>query len=166
MAERLWAERRPTPDGKVDELVLTDLDNCGFPFLRYRTEDIVTRPRSGACPCGRSLPDLGAVEGRVYDLIQGVNGNVVGGTFFSILLRATVNGLQQYQVIQEQRDVYRLRLNVDQPVQPAARAQVEKRIQDELGPSRTIWEFVDDIPTLPSGKHRFIVAAPLDEGAL
>jgi len=60
--------------GERGELVLTTLTKEALPVLRYRTGD-VTRLASGDCPCGRTHPRIGRLEGRVDDMlvIRGIN---------------------------------------------------------------------------------------------
>ena len=157
MAERLWAENASVEDGHSEELVLTDLDNFGFPLIRYRTGDLARIEGGVDCACGRGLPVMGPVEGRVYDLIRGPNGNVVGGTFFSILLRERVPGLRQYQVVQEAPDRFRVRVSTRNGVGDEIRAQVRAEFERVLGPVDLQWEILERLEPLPSGKHRFVV---------
>ncbi len=60
--------------GGTGELVLTNLERRAFPFLRYRTRDVV-RVADRKCPCGRTLFALeGSVLGRLDDMkkIRGI----------------------------------------------------------------------------------------------
>ena len=73
----------PCGPGESGEIVLTKLDNYAFPFIRYRVGDVGAL--SGrSCPCGRNLPMLERVEGRVFDIVVGTNGNHLSGTFWTI----------------------------------------------------------------------------------
>lgn len=65
---------RPLGVGERGELVLTTLTKQALPVLRYRTGDI-TSLLPGDCPCGRTHPRIGRIEGRVDDMliIRGVN---------------------------------------------------------------------------------------------
>jgi phenylacetate-CoA ligase len=65
----------PVPEGAVGELVVTNLGRAGWPVIRYRTGDLVTRG-GRACACGRTFLKLpGGLAGRVDDLmvVRGVN---------------------------------------------------------------------------------------------
>ena len=58
------------------ELVITNLDRCAMPVLRYRTGDRVRRHAEDRCSCGRTYRRLaGGVIGRLDDgvIIRGVN---------------------------------------------------------------------------------------------
>jgi len=56
-------DQRPGRRGR-GEIVLTCLDSLAFPTIRYRTGDI-GRLDPTPCACGRSLPKIKAVEGRL-----------------------------------------------------------------------------------------------------
>ncbi len=66
---------RPTEEGQIGELVLTNLGRWGSPAIRYRTGDLVRRG-GYQCGCGRTFLHLdGGVIGRVDDMliVRGVN---------------------------------------------------------------------------------------------
>ena len=83
----------------IGEVVITDLDNFGMPFLRYRIGDMASF-KAGSCPCGRPFPMLQRVEGRTLDIIRAENGVRLGGTFWTLLFRSRP-GVQKFQVIQD-----------------------------------------------------------------
>jgi phenylacetate-CoA ligase len=62
------------PDGERGELVITTLTKQGMPVIRYRTGDVTSLTRD-ACPCGRTHPRIGRIQGRTDDMliIRGVN---------------------------------------------------------------------------------------------
>ncbi|MBM2826341.1 MAG: hypothetical protein HW403_405, partial [Dehalococcoidia bacterium] len=72
-AESIYVEfirdGRPAEPGVPGEIILTALDLYGMPLLRYQVEDIGA-PRAGGCPCGRGLPTMEMVEGRIQDIIS------------------------------------------------------------------------------------------------
>src|SRR5262245_35327694 len=83
--ERLILELLPDADGAF-RIVITDLDNLAFPFLRYEIGDLA-EPEPRPCTCGRALGRLASVRGRAFDVVRGPDGKAVGGTFWSLLLR-------------------------------------------------------------------------------
>ncbi len=80
------------------EIVVTDLSNYVFPFIRYKILDrgIITREK---CTCGRTLPLLKAVHGRSFDLIKLKNGGSIGATFFTHLFREK-DGIDDFRIYQ------------------------------------------------------------------
>lgn len=65
---------QPLPPGETGELVFTTLTKEALPLIRYRTGDISSLDYA-ACPCGRTLARMSAVNGRIDDMliIRGVN---------------------------------------------------------------------------------------------
>ena len=58
--------------GEIGEVVITDLNNYCLPFIRYRIGDLAeAMDPSRALPCGRGLPRIGKIEGRVQSIIIG-----------------------------------------------------------------------------------------------
>ncbi len=59
------------------ELIGTPLHNWGFPLFRYRTGDEVGPAPTQPCPCGRSFPLLGHIDGRVEDSFTAADGRPI-----------------------------------------------------------------------------------------
>ncbi len=163
-AENLYLEvltdGRPAAPGELGEIVITDLENRGMPFIRYRTEDL-GEPGRGPCPCGRGLPGLERVEGRVYDVIACPNGTVHTGTFFCKVTRS-VAGIRQFQVIQESEARIRLKLVTDSEFREESARYLTTTIQKHCGEEMSVeLERVGAIEPLPSGKLRYVVSASM-----
>jgi phenylacetate-CoA ligase len=74
--ENLVVETRdPEPD-RTSEILVTDLHNYGMPFIRYASGDS-GRLSNARCRCGRELPLLDSIEGRVLDLLRTADGRTV-----------------------------------------------------------------------------------------
>ena len=160
-AENLYVEilkdGRNADPGDTGEIVITDLQNFGAPFIRYRIEDLGRFGRSG-CGCGRGLPLLESVEGRVYDLIACPNGTVQTGTFFCKITRS-VDGIREFQVVQESGDAIRLKLVTDDTFQADSVLFLEQTIKAHCGSGmRVIVDFVSNLEPLKSGKRRYVVS--------
>src|SRR5262249_28819681 len=89
---------RPAAPGEAGELLLSDLLNRSMPLLRYRNQDIGTAAAS-TWGCGRGLPSLAKIEGRLLDMIVGPEGQLLAGEFFPHLLKDHPE-IQRYQVHQ------------------------------------------------------------------
>ncbi len=65
-------------------IILTDLFNTSFPFIRYQVEDMTsgTALMRDRCRCGRTMFRLPDVSGRIFDMISDQNGNAVNSFFF------------------------------------------------------------------------------------
>ena len=68
-------EGRAVPPGAAGHLLSTGFLNRAQPLVRYRIGDIAAlAPPGTACPCGRNLPILEAVEGRIADCLYAADG--------------------------------------------------------------------------------------------
>ena len=155
-SENLLVETRSDDPNEPSEILVTDLHNYGMPFIRYATGDsgLIS---SRQCACGRGLPLLEAIEGRVLDLLKTVDGRTVPGEFFPHLLKE-VPELAHYRVEQQSLDRIVISAVLSQPLSEKSQALLRSEIGKVFG-SSTSWEIrpVDAIPALPSGKRRVTV---------
>lgn len=155
----VYAEQlRPEGAGPEEpgEIIVTQLDNLGAPFIRYRTEDLgVLSERT--CSCGRTWPILERVEGRLTDFLLGTNGRVLSGLFFPHFFKDLDVG--EFLVIQEALGLVRIQLTGG----PGYTADTERRIREivrhYLGDdTEVLVERVPEIDRGPSGKHRVAIS--------
>jgi phenylacetate-CoA ligase len=146
----------PVRDEESGELVVTVLRQRAMPLVRYRTGDRARWVR-GACGCGRGLPRIRLLRGRTIDLLVRPDGSQVNPHFFTIMWEG-VDGIVQFQVVQEARDllVYRY---VAAGGADAARieADLRRRITGEFGTAMCVqFERVGEIPREVSGKLKYV----------
>ena len=136
------------------ELVCTSLLNPDMPLVRYRVGDR-GRPASGAppCPCGRSLPAMGPVDGRTNDLLLTPDGRQVfwlNPVFYGLSLR-------QSQIVQEQIDLLRVRVAPAEEFTPSIEQTIVDRLRERMGQVRIIVDKVDEVPRSANGKLRAVI---------
>ena len=68
-------------DGEIGEIVGTGLYNYSMPLLRYQTTDLA-RCSEEKCNCGRGMPLVQSIEGRVSDSILSSDGHIITGPVF------------------------------------------------------------------------------------
>ncbi len=146
---------KPARPGEVGEVVITDLNNYCMPFLRYRVGDLaVAMDNSQTCACGRGLPRIGDIEGRVQAVIMGGNGNYLPGTFFAHLLKDYDHVIRHFQVVQEKERAVTLRIVRGPRYEQAAFKEVMDLLYHHLGETTQIeLEYVEEIPLGPTGKR-------------
>ncbi|HUH30751.1 MAG TPA: phenylacetate--CoA ligase family protein [Rhodanobacter sp.] len=160
-ADHLVVElRQPAGTGAATqsgEVVITDLFNYGMPFLRYANGDMATAS-SARCACGRGLPLLARVDGRVLDAIRTPAGHVLPGEFFPHMLK-DVPGLERFRLVQRQLDRLDLSIVRGPGFDDASLAYIRREVNKVLGDSIELrCDFVDEIPLTPSGKLRVTVS--------
>jgi phenylacetate-CoA ligase len=160
MAEGLHVEvvrgRQPAPAGEPGSILVTDLMNRAMPMIRYRIGDVGLWA-DGLCPCGRSLPRLRQVEGRVTDFVIGTEGQLVSGVFLATYVVAQRSSLGQVQIRQDRRGRirYLLRPGVGfrETEDVAYLTEASRRF---LGAGVAVeFEFVDELRPEASGKFLF-----------
>lgn len=150
--------------GEAGVILVTNLRNFGMPFIRYEIGD-VGRASSDVCGCGRGLPLMSSVEGRisqfmaVYDKRLGrvVPVSTAGPGIFSIALMHMP--LERYQIIQESLDRVVVRAVKTKGYSQKDTDFLLEHVRKYLGDSIEVEvEFVDFIPPLPSGKRSVFVS--------
>jgi phenylacetate-CoA ligase len=101
---------RAARPGETGEVVITDLHNLAQPLIRYVGGDSAVARPPGTCTCGRTLPRIGPIEGRVTDTLRDGRGNPVNGLLFSILFVSVVEHAKQFQIFQKKTGELSLRI--------------------------------------------------------
>ena len=146
----------PTTDGEVGNVVVTDLYNYGMPFIRYQTGD---RAIAGfrQCPCGRGLPLLQEVRGRLLDILRSPDGRRTPCEFFPHLLK-DFDQIRKFQIVQRRPDHVEIRVVLDQNWSATDENLLLGSIRRQLGPTVSVdWRPQTDIPLTHAGKHRVVV---------
>jgi phenylacetate-CoA ligase len=146
---------RPAQPGEVGEIVITDLNNYCLPFLRYRIGDLgEAMDPTVTCDCGRGLPRIGNIEGRVQSIILGADGQYLPGAFFAHLLKDYAHAIRHFQVVQEQQGAIVLKIVKGERYTDENLSEVLAILQRFLGSRMQIAvEFVDAIPMVRTGKR-------------
>lgn len=153
--ETVSEKGRPCSPGETGEIVITDLDNFAFPFIRYRMEDLGALS-DRTCRCGRGLSMLEAVQGRIWDVIVGANGSRLVG---SLWLFKGISGIIQFQILQEDPGELIVKLVKDDSFTDSEMQEIRARIKEKCGEEmKADIRIVEDIPLTPSGKRKFIIS--------
>lgn len=143
------------PQGQVGEVVVSNLYNRGSVLLNYRLGDLaVLSPER--CACGRTLPMLANLEGRVRDPIYLPDGRFVthyiADLIFYRLSPRQGGEVLQYQLIQWELDRFELRLaTVDRAAFDRVAGPFVAQLRETVGESASI-EAVYYQGLLPGGR--------------
>lgn len=151
---------RPAAPGEQGDLVVTNLNNLGMPFIRYLNGDLGAWYTGPACPCGRAAPLLAPVQGRIVDTFQTRDGRAAWAGFAGAGYSALAHpSIKQFQVVQKSLDLIVVRLVKAGEIPPAVLEQLVKTIHIAFGENVAVqFEFPAEIPVLPSGKHRYAIS--------
>jgi len=152
LTEVLRDDGTPCAPGEVGRVVVTPLHNFATILIRYQLGDYaeVGEP----CPCGRGLPVIRRIAGRVRNLLTLPDGRKVWPR-----LKTTAYGqvapVHQLQLVQTSLTHIEARFAVDRPVTADEQGRLREAIHNALGhPFEVsfVW-FEDEIPRSPGGKY-------------
>src|SRR3984893_12153992 len=143
--------------GEEGTIVITDLLNRGMPMIRYRIEDIGV-PSDRRCACGRGLPLMERVTGRVADYLKRRDGSMVAGVSLVERTLTAIAGLEQLQVVQPSIDEIALNVVRASDFSGSASQALLAEFRSVFGPGIDIRaNYVERIPQERSGKYRFSI---------
>ena len=158
------------PDGEIGYVTTTDLENYVFPFLRYQVGDM-SSIRIEACTCGRYTRQFGEVMGRAGKLIYNKQGVPISPTMLPILLYPDLNyHKRENQELYNKIDRFQIRQDAQGNIQILLKMKekkdenqilysfVQNNYEHHFPGSIVSLSFVNEIPTLPSGKEDYCVS--------
>lgn len=141
-------------DGATGRLVCTGLLNPAMPLVRYLCGDRGSTGALSTCACGRTLPELRSIEGRIDDVVIAPDGRRIGrldGIFKSDL------GIREAQIIQHRPDFFEI-LYVPAPGATVARDDLIEALRARVGDVRVDTTPTDRVPRTTSGKFRAVIS--------
>jgi phenylacetate-CoA ligase len=160
MAEGLYVEveaaHGAAGPGEIGSVLVTDLLNLAMPLLRYRIGDLGAWA-AGDCPCGRRLPRLERLAGRVTDFLVGADGRLVSGVFLATYVVAQRPSLGQVQIRQDRAGAVLYRIRPGSGFHyPDDLEYIRRATRRHLGDATVVdAEVVGELPAEPSGKFLF-----------
>lgn len=151
-------------DGKpmdcgMGDIIVTNLHNYVMPFFRYRIGDQAQlQPHGGVCACGNDSQVIDEIIGRKFEIITFPNGNSVGGTFWTLLLRAT-KGIKDFQVIQNTKDTIDIYYVPDGVFEETFKQSIVEKIVEKGGNEVSVtFHEVERIAVTKAGKKQFVIS--------
>ena len=130
-----------------------------MPLIRYRIGDLAKSLGAKDCDCGRGLPLIGDIEGRVQSIIIGANGKYLPGTYFSHLFKDYEFIVKQYQVLQTKADEIDLKIIKALRFEENLFNELIDKISVVLGKKTKInVTFVKNIPLIKTGKQTTVLS--------
>ena len=142
--------------GEKGRVITTDLINYAVPFIRYDTQDYITKSKQ-KCSCGRNLLAIDKIDGRDSDILITPKGK------FLIVHNFTgyfewIDSVDQFQIIQEKIDEFNILLKINDKYTKEEENKIyqywKKYINEDVKIKISV---VDDIPLTRSGKRRFLI---------
>ncbi len=154
------------PPGVTGRLICTGMINPDMPLIRYEVGDTGALGHGDhRCACGRRLPCLLAVEGRLDDVIVTPDGRRIGR--LDPVFKADM-AIREAQIIQESLGRLRVLVVSAPGYGPETARAICARLQQRVGGGvEIVVEEVSHIPRAPNGKFRAVVSmlnAPRSSG--
>jgi phenylacetate-CoA ligase len=146
----------PATAGQPGRLVATGLLNTDMPLIRYETGDRCRpEPDAAVCACGRPLPRLAGLEGRMDDVVITPDGRHIGR--LDPVFKADLP-IREAQIIQETRQGLRVLYVPTEAYSAQDGEALIRRIRDRVGEMDVALEAVDEIPRTANGKFRAVIS--------
>lgn len=141
--------------GEPGEFICTGLLNADMPLVRYRVGDRgAEMDVQSTCDCGRTLPALAYIEGRIDDVLYSPDGRRVGRLDPVFKARLAV---REAQVIQDALDRVRVRYVPAPGFTSRDARSIVDGLRARMGRVEVVMEEVECIPRGPNGKFRAVV---------
>jgi len=142
-------------EGKI---LATSLYNYALPFIRYDTGDLGIISNSG-CSCGRKMPLLKEIVGRVTDFLK-LNNIIIGSPVLTVLMGKF--DIEMYQIIQEESNSIVCKIIKGKAYKKEDEAFIRKSFYEHVGRINIKFDYVDSISTTKAGKYKFIINKTLN----
>jgi phenylacetate-CoA ligase len=142
--------------GQVGRFVTTGLLDADMPLIRYEVGDRGAIADEGAlCACGRHLPALARLEGRMDDVIVTADGRLIGR--LDPVFKGNFH-LREAQIIQESLTTLRVLYVPTEQFSAHEQHALLVRLRDRVGDMQIQLEAVDQIPRSANGKFRAVIS--------
>lgn len=142
-------------EGKI---LATSLYNYALPFIRYDTGDLGIISHS-ECSCGRKMPLLKAIIGRVTDFLK-LNNIIIGSPVLTVLMGKF--DIEMYQIIQEESNSVVCKIIKGKAYKKEDEAFIRKSFYEHVGKINIKFDYVDSISTTKARKYKFIINKTLN----
>jgi len=145
---------QPAQPGQLAEVVCTGLLNYDQPLIRYRIGDLM-RLSEEPCPCGRQMPVIQEIVGRIEDTVIGADGcEMVRFHGIFVGIPSIVEG----QIIQQDYTHFEVKIVASNALTEAERQLIHQRMKSQLGEVKADIIEVGNIPRGPNGKFKSVIS--------
>lgn len=156
LVEILDEAGRPCGPGETGRVVITPLHNFAMPLIRYDIEDYAVV--GDACACGRGLPVLTRIHGRLRNMVVLPDGRSHWPSF-PVIRYSGIAPICQIRIIQRTLTKVEAVYTAERPLSSEETQGMVKAIQEALGYPFQVETFrVDDIPRPANMKFEDIVS--------
>jgi phenylacetate-CoA ligase len=155
IVEILRPDGNPCLPGEAGEVVATSLMRTYQPFIRFRLGDMAMWEKE-ECPCGRQMPVIKEVIGRIEDVVVGPDGRQMV-RFHGVFINQP--NVREGQIIQESLELIRVKVVPTKDFYSKDVQDIIHRVHQRLGDKvRVEVEPVTEIPRTKAGKFQAVIS--------
>ena len=149
-------EGHPCKPGETGQVIATGFINYDQPLIRYRMGDLLTLSKHQNCPCGRQMPVVEEIVGRIMDTVITRDGREMV-SFYRVFSNNT--SIIESQVIQHTLDDFEINLVIHKPLPVEEKEAILEKLRSQLGDEANInIHFLKEIPRGPNGKFKSVIS--------
>jgi phenylacetate-CoA ligase len=151
--DAVFLETQPRPDGS-HEILTSHLGNPSFPLLRYAVGDTTPEPIAAE---ETGFAQLAGICGRSHDMMITKSGRVLHAMWLEDFIEH-YDQIERMAAHQAQDGSTRIQLELSSPPETIDTSALARRISESLDGFPVSIEIVEQIPSSPAGKHRWMTS--------
>ena len=143
---------------EIGDVIVTNLNNFGMPFIRYKIEDMARQSSVDKCNCNRGLSLIENIIGREQSRILTREGGFIDEGYFSLIL-SKVLGIEKYRVLQDKDYNIYILIEGNSTILRSKLEFIRQQMMNDIGAGIQIQvKYVDHIKKSKSGKYRTVIS--------
>jgi len=153
LLEPLNKENQMVNSNQEGIITCTHLYNLVMPWIRYRSDDLA-RITHDRCACGRTLPLMKDLKGRITDYLKTPNA-VINGTELCNMINHLP--MRAYQFIQNEKRAILVKIVKDVGFSEKDEEHIHSQIEKLDDQVSIRFEYVEDIPLTEGAKFKYVI---------
>lgn len=141
--------------GESGEVVCTGFLNYDQPLIRYKIGDYITLSENQTTRCGRSMPVIHEIVGRLEDVVIGKDGREMV-RFHGVFLN--LSSVIEAQIVQTRVDEFIVNIVPTDRLLEFDKSLIVKRLESQLGKVKIIFNEMKEIPRGANGKFKSVIS--------
>lgn len=138
-----------------NEIIVTNLNNCLMPFIRYAVGDLASEINYKPCKCGRFSPRISRLIGRDNDNIELPSGKIINGEFFEFLFFGMPEVIQYQITFSRSKGEMIVKFHLKEKTGYAEK-KVRQIMKEKYNFDNLQFVYTDSFDKTPTGKLRFV----------
>jgi len=153
--EVLDKDGKQVGSGESGEVVCTGFLNYDQPLIRYKIGDCISLASEQKNRCGRSMPVVQEIVGRIEDIVIGQDGREMvrfHGVFINL------SSVVEAQLVQQEVDDFIVNVVPSDKLSEQDKLTITKRLESQMGSVRVTFNEMSSIPKGANGKFKAVIS--------